>query len=535
MTDADVKFNLSDKIHLLYQLSAELAMSLDLQTTLEQVITLAVKFLDTERGSLVVLDRDGRPLDAVLFCYGRTIFNNASQFVEVVKHGLIAWVIENRKPAFINNTLIDPRWLKRADDEPDQTGAKSAMCIPLEARGELVGILTLVHPAPDYFTQEQFEFLKAVADQSGVAVHNALLYDVQESLHRQYYELFQDSITAIIITNIHGHILQANQAAIQMIAPQAEHIAGESMFELHQAPLELLGDNFEKLISGTTKVYESSLVTKENKALPIRVSVRMLPHDLDGKIQWIIDDISTEKELEAMRDDMISMVYHDIRSPLANVISSLELLKVMLPTYEDENVEEILSVISSSANRVQRLASNLLDINRLEQDQSLINLTELDMGELVQSVSFDVLPLIESRQQQLNTQIDESVETIWADEDMIKRVLINLLENASKYSPAKTPIDFLIQKTAQQGVQFTIKDQGSGVPVDQLQTIFDKFTRVDYRKGPKGIGLGLAYCKLAVEAHGGQIWAESDGESGTRFSFTLPNQSPDSPPLPFEI
>lgn len=522
--DSKVQHNLSNRIELLYQLSAKLAMSLDLQTTLEQVITLAVQYLNTERGSLVILDKDRRPIDAVLFYHGRTIFNNARQFEEVVKRGLIAWVISNKTPAFINNTLDDPRWLRREDDNPDQTGAKSAMCIPLEAQGELVGILTIVHPEPEYFTLEQFDFLKSVAEQSGLAVRNALLFDLQEELHRNYYNLFNDSITPIVITNLNARILQANLAANSLINNGTGSLLGQSLYLLHQVPQELLGDSFEKLISGETKVYESTLRSFEKRIIPVRVSVKLLPHDLDGRLQWLIEDISTEKELEAMRNDMTSMIYHDIRSPLANVISSLELLKIMLPKYEDENIDEVLTVISRSTNRVQRLVSNLLDIDRLEDEQSFIELKEIDVLELVTGVVSDVKPVMDSRKQVFESHISETVNDVWGDEDMLKRVLINLLENAAKYSPMGEKISFHVKRLESGALRFIVEDNGPGIPKEQLEQIFEKFTRVSNRKGPKGIGLGLAYCKLAVDAHDGNIWAESDGETGTRFVFDLPNQ-----------
>lgn len=523
MADSNENQNNSNRISLLYQLSAQLAMSLDLQTTLEQVIKLAVQYLDTERGSLVVLDPDHQPIDAVLYYHGRTIFNNAAQFVDIVKRGLIAWVIREKDAAFINNTAVDPRWLKRADDDPEQTGAKSAMCIPIEARGQLVGILTIVHPEPDYFSLEQFEFLKAVADQSSIAISNALLFDQQEALHQQFYELFQDSITPILITNSTGQILQANEAALQLIGLQNGKLISHSIYDLHQAPVELLGEDFSELITGHTKVYESTLSVEGKSKVPIRISVRMLLRDLSGKLQWIIEDISAEKELQAIRNDLSAMIYHDIRSPLANVISSLEMLKLMLPDHGDQNINEILSVISRSTNRVQRLVSNLLDIDRLEDEEGYITIEEIDIRDLIQSVISDVKPTLDSRDQTLNLHIAPSIEEVWADEDMLKRVIINLLENAAKYSPMNETITFKVERFADGTLRFCVADNGPGIPTDQLESIFEKFTRVSSRKGPKGIGLGLAYCKLALDAHGGNIWAESDGEKGTRFIFELPN------------
>ena len=520
-----VNSNSAETLRLLYDLSAQLATAIDLQTTLEQVITLTVKFLDTERGSLVVFDENTQPIDAAMFNNGKMQFNNAAQFTAIVKHGLIAWVIEHRQAAFLNDTSADPRWLKRVDDQPDQTGAKSAMCIPLEARDQLVGILTIVHPAPNHFSLEQFEFLKAVADQAGIAVHNALLFDSLETMHRQYFELFQDSIAAIVITNRDGVIQQANRAAYQLLNRKDSDLAGSSILDLHQAPFHLLGENFERLVTNDIVTYESMIGMENSDDLPIKMFVRMMPHDLEGRIQWIIEDISESKQLETMRHDLLSMVYHDIRSPLSNVISSLELIKMMLPEDLDPNVDEVFSVISRSANRIQRLVSNLLDIDRLEMKQEIMDAQAVDLTTLVETAVSDVQPIMESRNQEFSLAMVDPVSELWVDEDMIRRVMINLLENASKYSPVGGKVSLRIEKDGESSIRFTIEDNGPGIPPDKLDLIFEKFTRINYRKGPKGIGLGLAFCKMAVNAHGGRIWVKSDDESGAKFHFTLPTEA----------
>jgi PAS domain S-box-containing protein len=509
-------------LQLLYELSEQLASALDLQTTIEQVMALSAQYIGAERGSLVVLDVDQAPLDAVLIYEGRMQFNNAAQFADVVKRGLIAWVIEHREAAFINDTSQDDRWLKRQDDSPEQTGAKSAMCIPLEARGQLVGVLTTVQPQPNRFTQAEFDFLKAVADQAGVAIHNALLFDSLESMHRQYFELFEDNIASIIMTDPEGKITKANRAAYALMERIGRELVGTYISDFHHIPVNLVGHQFDKLYGGDVVTYDSVLEFLHGSTMPVKVSVRMLPRDIKGSIQWIFEDISSQKELETMRHDLLSMVYHDIRSPLANVISSLELLRVMVPVEEDQNVEDVFSVISRSSNRIQRLVSNLLDIDRLETGQAIVNARMVDLNVLVDVVTEDVAPLIESRDQHFTLQMDEGVDEVWADEDMLRRVLINLLENASKYTPVGGDVQFSIVREADGMLRFLIADTGSGIPSDMILTIFDKFTRVNPNRGPKGIGLGLAFCRLAVEAHDGRIWVESEEGKGSQFIFELP-------------
>lgn len=114
-----VKPDSNEALQLLYELSGHLATAIDLQTTIEQVMSLSVKYIGAERGSLVVLDVDHMPMDAVLYYNGKMVYNNATQFTDIVRKGLVAWVIEHREPAMVLDTSRDDRWLKRKDDSPE--------------------------------------------------------------------------------------------------------------------------------------------------------------------------------------------------------------------------------------------------------------------------------------------------------------------------------------------------------------------------------------------------------------------------------
>ena len=136
-------------------------------------------------------------------------------------------------------------------------------------------------------------------------------------------------------------------------------------------------------------------------------------------------------------------------------------------------------------------------------------------------VEESVQPALASKQQVFQIQNSDHLQEVWLDEDMIKRVLINLVENANRYSPVESKIDLLIQKL-ENDVRFTVADNGPGIDQKARDRIFNKFSRLQASSYPKGIGLGLAFCKLAVEAHAGEIWVESELEKGSQFIFTLP-------------
>jgi signal transduction histidine kinase len=143
----------------------------------------------------------------------------------------------------------------------------------------------------------------------------------------------------------------------------------------------------------------------------------------------------------------------------------------------------------------------------------------------VHELIYEAVEAIEStvnnKNQSISYKVNEKLPNVLVDQDMIRRVVTNLLENASKYSPPGSSIEIGAWQRDDQ-VVIWIQDQGPGVPASEHERIFDKFTRLKTENGPKGLGLGLAYCRLAVQAHGGRIWVESELGVGSRFIFTLP-------------
>src|SRR5512142_437161 len=163
-------------LELLIQVNREVAAALDLRTVLERLVRAAMQHVGGERGSIVVLDDAGRPVDATIIYGAQLHEHTARQLKETVDRGLAGWVIRHRKAALVPNTTLDERWLRRPDDALDQSGAKAAICVPLLARERLVGVLTLVHSLPGAFGIEHLELMQTIADQASIAVLNARLY-----------------------------------------------------------------------------------------------------------------------------------------------------------------------------------------------------------------------------------------------------------------------------------------------------------------------------------------------------------------------
>lgn len=509
----------NSSLELLLKISRELATTLDLQEALTKVILLSMENVGAERGSLIAFNQAHEPIAAAIIIENRVVLHTLDQLRTILDKGLAGKVIKTQQPVWIEDTSKDDRWLRRPDDAKDKAGAKSAICLALLAREQLVGVLTIVHPVPNYFKSEQFSLLQTIADLSGMTIHNASLFASLQASTQRYQELFEDSIDPIFITDWKGNIIESNR--------QASHLFGklnstnpQSIQDFHIIDWNVVGEGFIHLRAGNTTNYEAEMQITDHKLMPAEIHVHKVLINEIEVLQWIIRDISERKALDTLREDLMAMIYHDLRSPLANIVSSLDILNALLPN-NDSSIKPVFQIAVRSTERMQRLINSLLDIKRLEAGQPITNLKTIDIETIIQESIDTVIPILESKRQVIEKEVADSLPVLTADESMLRRVIINILENAIKF----TPMDGNIRvgsRLNDERVLIWIRDSGPGIPDEAQERIFNKFTRLTAKQFPKGIGLGLAFCKLAVTAHSGKIWVESDAGKGSQFNILLP-------------
>lgn len=513
-------------LELLYNISRELATAIDLHTVLTRVLFLSISNVNAERGSLIVLGEKGVPVDAAIVYNNQLIPHTAQQLQVTLDHGLAGWVVKRRQSVLIANTSRDKRWVLRPDDSLERTGPKSAICLPLMAREQMVGVLTIVHPKPLFFKKEHLALLQAIADQAGIAINNALLYNSLQVATRRYRELFEDSIDPIFITNREGQILEANRQALHASGFSKAELLQHNIFDLHDGSPEKLLQEESPLDNNGTLCYDALLKPKDKDGLPVEVYTRKVQTDGESFLQWTFRDVRADKELNALREDLNAMIYHDLRSPLANIISSLDMIQVIQGEEHNDSLDTLLSIAMRGTERMQRLINTLLDVHSLEAGQPIAQMTTTDARELVKEAVEAMRPITDGKRQTLRVELPETLPLVRADVDMIKRVLVNLLDNASKFTLEGGEIT-CGGEAGQDSVCLWVQDSGPGISPETQEQIFNKFIRQSSDRFPKGFGLGLAFCRLAVEAHGGKIWAESRQDvTGSRFTFTLPTAEP---------
>lgn len=684
----------SPLLELLVEINREVAGALDLRTTLQRLVFAAMQHVGAERGSIIVVDDTGQPVDATIV-YGKSLHENTTrQLKETIDRGLAGWVVRHRKAVLVPNTSLDERWLRRTDDASDRSGPKSAICVPLLARERLVGVLTVVHSLPNAFGSQHLELAKVIADQASIAVLNARLYTesarrarvmtaladgaaafsssleihevwqrivdqtiqalqvetaalgllegpeqsivfraaggqhagnivmrripggqglagqvvregrgiivadgsrdpgyteadrfaaietraialapiqaqgkvigVLEAInpvarsfdgdaltvmtgigglagatirnaqlfqqlqdaHRRYRELYETSIDPIFITDWGGRIVEANRQAAVLSGYAQDALRRMSIDQLHEINWGHLGMEFEKLGESQVQTYEGILHRADGGKVPIELHVRRVDFESADAIRWTIHDLTERKELDALRDNLASMIYHDLRSPLGNIVGSLSVLSGMVG--EDESARAMLEVATHSTDRIQRLVDSLLDLNRLESGMPVTPQRFVDAGQLVQNAVKDVVPTAAGREGKIRFEIGEHLPKLSADADMIRRVLVNLLENAIKFSDTGSDIQVGACRQADR-VELWVQDHGPGIPASEQRRIFEKFRRTQAGSSRSdGLGIGLAFCDMAIRAHGGTIRVESEEGKGSKFIISLPVEASDA-------
>ena len=233
------------------------------------------------------------------------------------------------------------------------------------------------------------------------------------------------------------------------------------------------------------------------------------------------DSYEELRELEAMRDSLVHMIVHDMRSPLTAMHGYLELLEMMDGDGLSDKGADFLHQVRNSTDTLIEMVSDLLDVNKMESGEMPLSPEECDLAALAREATSKLSSLKGARV--LSVHAPEEAEIVKCDPGLILRVIQNLLGNALKFTPDGGSVQAAI-RPGEESVRVVVQDTGPGVPPEYHEKIFEKFGQVEMReqKQKHSTGLGLTFCKLAVEAHGGQIGVDSEVDKGSTFWFELP-------------
>jgi len=500
------------------------ASSLDLDQVLQQLLTRTTTLLNVEAGAIALVDE----------ATGDFVFHQATGALNHLPlgsrvrpgEGVVGWVGQSGRPLVVPEVRLDARASREVEGQAG-FNFRSIACAPIQMRGKVLGVIEVINPRKGRFSSQTLQVLEYLTGLAATAISNAQMYAAAHAAEERYLTLFQDSIDPILLTDLDGRITDANERALDFTGYSREELVQLRIQSLHAVQTGHLGEHFSDMLPGEVRSYETRMRTHSGKLLPVELHVKRIPHGDEEWVQWIVRDIKERAALDELRTDLTSMLFHDMRSPLGSVLSSLHLLSETLPPDEDQRT--VLAIGLRSARRLSRMIDSLLDLHRLEEGRAVIHKEKVSLAAITAEAAEEVQSNAEGKGISIRVDLPAELPAVEADADMISRVIINLLENALKYTPSGGAIRLLAQ-VQESKVQFTVADSGPGIPKEDMHLIFEKYGRVERVGAPKGLGLGLAFCRMAVKAHGGTIWVESPAEGGAVFHFTLPLAAPASEP-----
>lgn len=412
-----------------------------------------------------------------------------------------------------------------------------AVVFPIVVKRQRLGMLILYADAQKSFQEEDLQIMHAIAAQISISLQNALLFQRISHGLDQLAAVLNSVNDGLLMLDRSGKILLVNQALQQMMRLEEEQIIDQFVAELPVEALHVIGYTSEQAENLTKRIdqHKSTATAKATFNItdpkPEKVVERSVLPVLaqEGQaIGWMIvlRDITEEAQVSQARELITETLVHDLRSPVSAVLSAVDILENTLPNEQkkDELISQALRVAYNSANRVLGLVESLLDIAKLKAGRMELYTTSFDITALLINTLNDFMPQANEMGVILRHDLTNHSLIVFGDQSKIMRVLTNLLDNALKFTPAGGQVLVSIdEKAFPNTVAIQVSDTGPGIPEEFRETIFERFTQIPGQKGRRrGSGLGLTFCKLAIEAHGGKIWVSPRSEGGSIFSFTLP-------------
>ncbi len=354
-----------------------------------------------------------------------------------------------------------------------------------------------------------------------ILVHFTLrfrLFDIAPIAHRAIVNSMTDGI---IVLDKQDRIADINNVAAQIMEQPAEELVGKSFRNVWPNLAAIFSEALEESVEINSGSQESPCFYE--------VTVSPLYGWRQKQRGYLISlhDITRRKELESIREDMVQTMVHELRDPLSNSLFALEMLRGDMSFIDLPEGGQLLELTFAQTMKTLQLVDKILEIGRLNKGVDIvITRTAFTMQNLIERVINAQTSRTSEKHLTITYDVPDTLPYAWADVGLVERVIENLLDNSIKYSPGGGTIH--VKATTFEGnrnsdapkIMVTVSDEGPGIPNDFQEKIFDKF--VTGSEKWSGTGLGLAFCKMAIKAQGGNIWVESDAGSGSKFVFSLP-------------
>ncbi len=449
---------------------------------------------------------------------------------------------------------IDETWTP--DEIVKRAGKDTYLGLDLVVGNERMGGLAFFFNKGNTYNEEDAPIALAFAAQAAQAIHNAKQYTITDrALEQQMRRVTEtrDRLQVILDTMMEGILMIDCDGVVALANPRVDLI-GLQADDLNNQPIDMLlekpdlrlaermGFESDQKVRDLLKMMRapenwrseviSYSVTNDDEERHIErntVLVKGADNEILGMMLAFSDETEA-RELTQMRSDLSNMIVHDLRSPLTAVTTGLKLLRDIVPV-ESPLRPTVMTTTDASQRAIRKMlvrVDSLLDISRLDSGALSLDTEPTDMATLADSICIELSPLAQELEVTLTTDIGDETPALDTDSDKIERVLQNLVDNALKFCPSNGKVTIRAHQPqadadGERFVRIDVTDSGPGIPDEYKTRLFDRYAQMKGRRGKRrGSGLGLTFCRMVVEAHGGRIWIEDNPGGGSIFAFTLP-------------
>ena len=505
----------------LLQISRAMTARLDIASLLELILTSSAEMVGGEVGFIALREANGHL--RIRAVYGLP----ADRVDELVP--LLAEVprsAETTQQGGWEMPDIPLRMLEAAVARP----LRQVVNLPLAIENELLGAIYLFRSGGAEFLANDRAVLRSFADQAAIAVRNARLYQQVTAEKRRLDGIIQNSADGVMILDPQRRVQVINRALCGMLGCPMEDALGRACQEVlslqHSTGSDVCSaEGVPSLLPGGTLYAEGDLIRPDGSRRTVGVTYSPL-YDEDGSLQNIIAnvvDITRFREAEEMKSTFVSVVSHELKTPVALIKGYAGTLRREDACWDADTLNEGLAIIEEESDRLAGLIDNLLDASRIQAGVLKLERGEMHVSDLARKVVEGFR--LQTDAHQLELEFAQDLPLVLADEERVRQVLNNLVDNAIKYSPEGGTVRVGGWSEPGQVVVY-VADQGIGIPSGEQERLFQRFYRVDssMRRRTQGAGLGLFLAKAIVEAHGGRIWLRSEVSKGTTVFFSLPRE-----------
>ncbi|HAF96192.1 MAG: hypothetical protein A2X34_10270 [Elusimicrobia bacterium GWC2_51_8] len=513
-----------ESLEMLVMVSRLLSSKLEISELLTTIMRLASRVVGAERASLYLLDEKTKEL---YFDVALGLPEDVQKMRFKLGEGMAGTCAKEAVSIIINDVANDPRHSKKADAKSGYT-TRSLLTCPMIIKGKVIGVVQAINRTDGDFSETDKNNFEAFASQAAIAIENSRLFSSVKEEKRKMEIVFKKIKEGAILTDTAGEILILNNSAKLYLEQDKYKFTGIktafSDFSIKPGP--------ETILTSSPAVSRFEAVREKPKKLYLEgAAIKLFKETKDGDSLhegwlWILSDVTAQRLEECMARNFLSLISHKFKTPLASIngyaqILSEEAQAKALP----EMVQKSSATILAQGLKLNTLVESLLDFVTIENmDETGLNITSFDALEMIN----ETVEIMKRRFKDVpgltfKIAVTEKV-TLNSDRNLIKNAVKCLVDNAVKFNPAREKLVIVSAQTREGNAILSVGDNGTGIPGEELENIFNKFYQVEasFTGQVEGWGLGLSLVKKTAELHHGRVFAKSQLQKGSAFTILLP-------------